>query len=699
MKFLCSNCKAKYQIPDEKIAGRTLKMDCRRCNTPITIRGDQPQQDDVEAAPEEEPRPRAAAPSATSRGGARATGTGTARPLGSSTGGSSVGAHPAASRSSASGRSALGADFRRNIGGGGGAGVGGMAGGAGHTDAPRITPLDQWHVAINDVPVGPMKRDEIARKIAAGAANAESLAWREGFDDWRPIREIPELAALLRRATQESERPAARPGVSSRGPAPAPRAPAPRAGAMPSPGNRSPLGAPAASARSTGRSNVVPIGGRLGASAAPSFDLEDGDELGGEGETTTIASAADLGLGDFGKVDRDDGEIPSPNARKEEPKDRLGSAEHSGHPKKDPIKPAGLMGGRPIPPPAAKPAPMAAPAPAARAAPVAKAAPAPVAKPVSTPAPRPAPVAKPAPVVADDDDFGLPPVVEPSGRSKTPSFAPPPPVEAPLPTPAAPVMLKASAPPPREERRGGLGVGALMGIGFAMAAGGVLMYGVVQRFILAPPPPTTTVVATVATIAPPVTQVQAAVDAVPPPTTADVPPTTDVAPPPSAVATTASGTHHPSASTTASGATPPTTRTTGRAPAAEDPRFAQFADDGAGPAPIATAPTPHRDEDMPSHSTAELTSDQIGSVVRSGQRALTTCWETALRQAGHVDGDVRYNIDITIGTSGRVTSVNARGTAMANLQDCLERGVRRWVFPPSSSETQTTFPLVFSAQQ
>ena len=84
---------------------------------------------------------------------------------------------------------------------------------------------------------------------------------------------------------------------------------------------------------------------------------------------------------------------------------------------------------------------------------------------------------------------------------------------------------------------------------------------------------------------------------------------------------------------------------------------------------------------------------------RTGQRGLTMCWETALRAAGHVDGDVRYDIDITIGTSGRVTVVHARGPTVGALQDCLERGVRRWVFPPSASETQTTFPIVFSAQQ
>ena len=31
MKFLCDNCKAKYQIGDEKVAGKTVRMKCRRC--------------------------------------------------------------------------------------------------------------------------------------------------------------------------------------------------------------------------------------------------------------------------------------------------------------------------------------------------------------------------------------------------------------------------------------------------------------------------------------------------------------------------------------------------------------------------------------------------------------------------------------------------------------------------------------------
>src|ERR1043165_3191920 len=39
MKFLCRNCKAKYQIADEKVAGRTLRMTCQQCGEPIVVRG------------------------------------------------------------------------------------------------------------------------------------------------------------------------------------------------------------------------------------------------------------------------------------------------------------------------------------------------------------------------------------------------------------------------------------------------------------------------------------------------------------------------------------------------------------------------------------------------------------------------------------------------------------------------------------
>jgi len=37
MKFLCPSCKAKYQIADEKVAGRSVRMKCRKCGYVIPI--------------------------------------------------------------------------------------------------------------------------------------------------------------------------------------------------------------------------------------------------------------------------------------------------------------------------------------------------------------------------------------------------------------------------------------------------------------------------------------------------------------------------------------------------------------------------------------------------------------------------------------------------------------------------------------
>jgi hypothetical protein len=140
MKFLCRNCKAKYQIADEKVAGRTLRMTCQQCGEPIVVRG----------ASRNQPASRPIAPNA----------------LGM----------PAQA-------SALGAGFQRQL-----------------SEPARelnVTQHEEWHVAINDVPVGPMRREEVARKVAIGAIARESLAWREGMDDWLPIKHIAELSVMF----------------------------------------------------------------------------------------------------------------------------------------------------------------------------------------------------------------------------------------------------------------------------------------------------------------------------------------------------------------------------------------------------------------------------------------------------------------------------------------------------------------------
>jgi hypothetical protein len=118
---------------------------------------------------------------------------------------------------------------------------------------------EEWYVAINGVPVGPIRMSELRRKAAVGAVTEDSLAWQEGLEEWRPVRTFPELAAAVREAAA-----AGRSSLAPRPPAPAPPAAAPQsvrpAPSAPSRPVTSPI-APLAPATAA-RSNVVPFAGR-----------------------------------------------------------------------------------------------------------------------------------------------------------------------------------------------------------------------------------------------------------------------------------------------------------------------------------------------------------------------------------------------------------------------------------------------------
>ncbi len=628
MKFVCSNCKAKYQIADEKIQGRTLKMDCRRCNTAITIRGDLPQQvDDVEM---EADVPAARAPS---------------RRPGAAAGGSSVGAAPSRPRSAAAtgslaghpSPSSLGADFRR-----------GSIAPESRPEA-RTSVLDQWHVAINDVPVGPMRREEVSRKIATGAVTAESLAWREGFDDWRPVRDIPELAALLRKAEPLPNR-------SMPGPRGATGAGARLAAASPSRLGGPRPAAASSTAAAARAGNVVPIGGRHGG-AAPA--IEEFESLEGEGdqdEATQVASAADLGL--LALTSKPEAKATPKAPEKPKAPER-----------RDPTGPAKVAPPRPKNDVFAKPV-AAAPA---------------------------APVAAPEPI-----DDGLPPLVSPSLPPAEPVAAAPAAAFAPAPIAPAPAPVAVST-PPEEKRRRGLPVGAWMGIAGAMAFGVVFALMAAQRMF----PAASTAPATAAVVPPPATptgpveaplEIDPVVEAPP-----ETPPVAEVAPetPPETppTAPTGGGGHSTGRTTTgssgSSGSSTGSGSTGSSGSAALSPDFARLADDTTGPRTINSEATRRSLGDSASTSGSELTSEQISHVVTRERAGLQRCWETAIRGMRETP-TVRMDIDLTIGSSGTVTAASARGPSVGTLTDCIERSVRRWRFPSSSGTSRTSFPIVFS---
>jgi len=67
-------------------------------------------------------------------------------------------------------------------------------------DMADLAPGDDWYVAVNGVPVGPIRVAEVRRKAALGAVTEESLVWQEGLDEWRPLKTFPDLAANVREA-------------------------------------------------------------------------------------------------------------------------------------------------------------------------------------------------------------------------------------------------------------------------------------------------------------------------------------------------------------------------------------------------------------------------------------------------------------------------------------------------------------------
>jgi hypothetical protein len=84
---------------------------------------------------------------------------------------------------------ALAGAFTQAFGGGGDA--------APSPEVPLSMPGDEWFVGINGVPVGPIRLSELRSKAAAGAVSKESLVWRDGFEDWRPLKTYPELLAIV----------------------------------------------------------------------------------------------------------------------------------------------------------------------------------------------------------------------------------------------------------------------------------------------------------------------------------------------------------------------------------------------------------------------------------------------------------------------------------------------------------------------
>jgi predicted Zn finger-like uncharacterized protein len=273
VKFLCEHCKAKYQIADEKVAGRTVRMKCRKCGNSIEVRAAVTETSVNAKVPTEPPPAGSSVHDASGPDAGKIP-----RPARLATSLSAAPkpapARPAAPRQDGG---TLAGAFHRNVQKEEEISVA--------LDLRELSAAEEWYVAINGVPVGPIRVAELRRKAAIGVVTEESLCWQEGMEEWRPVRAVAELAALVREAAAggrvslltppppeaRTSIPGPPPRPASTRPAGVPLAPRP---ARPASGfTPPPAGSPAfgpsggsgviSSPVTTARSNVVPFTSRL----------------------------------------------------------------------------------------------------------------------------------------------------------------------------------------------------------------------------------------------------------------------------------------------------------------------------------------------------------------------------------------------------------------------------------------------------
>ena len=242
MKFLCDNCKAKYQIADDKVAGKTVRMKCRKCGHLIEIRASVTDASVATGMPAEavlSDRPPSvvpAEPTAIPRPGALPRTSGPSpvkRPAPSAGAPKPAAPSPSAPKAAPRPGGGLASAFNKSV-----------------KDEPKpieevtraldlatLTASEEWYVGVNGVPLGPLRASEIRAKAQTGAITEDSLVWREGFEEWLAIKTFPELVALLP-ATSTSHIP---PPASA------------RAASLSNPGQRRSSNAPPP------RSNVIPF--------------------------------------------------------------------------------------------------------------------------------------------------------------------------------------------------------------------------------------------------------------------------------------------------------------------------------------------------------------------------------------------------------------------------------------------------------
>lgn len=57
--------------------------------------------------------------------------------------------------------------------------------------------MAQWYYGLNGEQHGPVEVDEMRAMLASGMINGQTIVWREGMDQWRPMLQVPEWSSQM----------------------------------------------------------------------------------------------------------------------------------------------------------------------------------------------------------------------------------------------------------------------------------------------------------------------------------------------------------------------------------------------------------------------------------------------------------------------------------------------------------------------
>jgi predicted Zn finger-like uncharacterized protein len=160
MKFLCGSCRTKYQIADDKVRGKVLTIRCKKCGAKVVVREALARDSSVAVAPlvGDEPAARAEAanaPSAASRQIAQAF---------------DAAMHGALD------------DMPTSI---------------APTPSNEADAGVEWYVAIDGQQSGPFAYAELVSKLRRREVAGRHYVWHDGFENWKRVRDIPDLAKYV----------------------------------------------------------------------------------------------------------------------------------------------------------------------------------------------------------------------------------------------------------------------------------------------------------------------------------------------------------------------------------------------------------------------------------------------------------------------------------------------------------------------